>query len=313
MHCLRAGGPSTRRSSRMPLSFCPSSANCHARIPVAITGTVEIADQQVIVGRDPSSRRFVPLLQRRLADTCDYSLRPENFFAGSSSRLSLLKNVSGLGLGSPMKIATERSSCQEHRVRDAEWQVRCHEGQREEYPVNACHVHYSFIYSGGCSEQSGCNDDTTACGSARMCAAATARHRTSAPCCSIAPVGAVVIRTAAIPIPAIKVGIATIKSEASISEAAAISEAAFESEAASESAVKPESATAETTSVEAAAAETTSMTAKAAAAARECFVVRGHQSSDDKRGNERRRDFASHNACSVSLDGCGKNEDLLPR
>jgi hypothetical protein len=78
--------------------------------------------------------------------------------------------------------------------------------------------------------------------------------------------------------------------------------------------VKPESATAETTSVEAAAAETTSMTsaAKAAAAARECFVVRGHQSSDDKRGNERRRDFASHNACSVSLDGCGKNEELLP-
>jgi hypothetical protein len=53
--------------------------------------------------------------------------------------------------------------------------------------------------------------------------------------------------------------------------------------------------------------------AKAASAARECFVVRGHQSSDDKRGNERRRDFASHNACSVSLDGCGKNEDLLPR
>jgi hypothetical protein len=53
--------------------------------------------------------------------------------------------------------------------------------------------------------------------------------------------------------------------------------------------------------------------AKAAAAARECFVVRGNQSSDDKRGNERRRDFASHNACSVSLDGCGKNEELLPR
>jgi hypothetical protein len=49
------------------------------------------------------SRRFVPLLQRRLADTCDYSLRPENFFAGSSSRLSLLKNVSGLQLGSPIR------------------------------------------------------------------------------------------------------------------------------------------------------------------------------------------------------------------
>jgi hypothetical protein len=106
------------------------------------------------------------------------------------------------------------------------------------------------------------------------------------------------------------VGIATIKSEA-----ASISEAASKSEAASESAVKPESATAETTSVEAAAAETTSMTsaAKADAAARECFVVRGHQSSDDKRGNECRRDFGSHNAFSVSLDGCGKNEELLPR
>jgi hypothetical protein len=136
----------------------------------------------------------------------------------------------------------------------------------------------------------------------RGCARPRPRHRTSAPCCSIAPVGAVVIRTAAIPIPAIKVGIATIKSEAtSISEAAAKSVAASESEAASESSVKPESATAETTSVEAAAAETTSVeasAAKAAPAARECFVVRGHQSSDDKRGNERRRDFASHNACS---------------
>jgi hypothetical protein len=42
----------------------------------------------------------------------------------------------------------------------------------------------------------------------------------------------------------------------------------------------------ETTSVEASAAETTPMTT---AAARECFVVRGHQSSGDKRGNERRR------------------------
>jgi hypothetical protein len=40
----------------------------------------------------------------------------------------------------------------------------------------------------------------------------------------------------------------------------------------------------ETTSVEASAAETTPMTL---AAARECFVVRGHQSSGDKRGNER--------------------------
>ena len=141
----------------------------------------------------------------------------------------------------------------------------------------------------------------------RGCAPPRPRHRTSAPCCSIAPVGAVVIRTAVIPIPAIKVGIATIKSEAT-----SISEAASEFEV-SESAVKPESATAETTSVEAA-AETTSMTsaAKATAAARECFVVRGHQSFDDKRGNERCRDFASHNACFVSLDGCGKNEDLLP-
>jgi hypothetical protein len=43
------------------------------------------------------------------------------------------------------------------------------------------------------------------------------------------------------------------------------------------------------------------------------YTPAGVQSSDDKRGNERRRDFASHNACSVSLDGCGKNEDLLPR
>jgi hypothetical protein len=89
--------------------------------------------------------------------------------------------------------------------------------------------------------------------------------------------------------------------------------------------VEPESTTVETTSVESTAAETTSMepsaaettsmtsAAKAAAAARECFVVRGNQSSDDKRGNERRRDFGSHKAFSVSLDGCGKNEELLPR
>jgi hypothetical protein len=103
--------------------------------------------------------------------------------------------------------------------------------------------------------------------------------------------------------PAIKVGIATIKSEAtSISVAA------------SECPVEPESTTVETTTVEASAAETTSMTSAAkAAAARECFVVRGHQSSDDKRGNERRRDFGSHNVFSVFLDGCGKNEELLPR
>jgi hypothetical protein len=66
--------------------------------------------------------------------------------------------------------------------------------------------------------------------------------------------------------------------------------------------------------VEATAAETTSMTyAAKAAAARECYVVRGHQCSDDKRGNERRRDSCSHDAFFVSLDGCGKNEELLPR
>src|ERR1700732_1555068 len=151
-----------------------------------------------------------------------------------------------------MKIATEASSCQEHRVCDAERQVRCHEGQREEYPINACHVQYSFVYSGGCVGRSGCYDDTTACGSVRMCAAATARHWSSAPCFSIAFVGAVVIRTAAIPIPAIKVRIATIKSEA-----------ASISEGASESPVEPESATVETTSVEASAVETTSMTSAA--------------------------------------------------
>jgi hypothetical protein len=77
--------------------------------------------------------------------------------------------------------------------------------------------------------------------------------------------------------------------------------------------VEPESTTAETTSVEASAAETTSMepsAAKAAAPARECFVVRDHQSSDDKRGNERRRDFGRHSGVSVSLDGCGRNEEL---
>jgi hypothetical protein len=103
-------------------------------------------------------------------------------------------------------------------------------------------------------------------------------------------------------------------------EATSISEAASKSVAASESPVEPESTTVETTTVESTAAETTSMepstaetTSMTSAAARECFVVRGHQSSDDKRGNERRRDFGSHNAFSVSLDGCGKNEELLPR
>jgi hypothetical protein len=98
-----------------------------------------------------------------------------------------------------------------------------------------------------------------------------------------------------------------------------MSEAASKSVAASESPVEPESTTVETTSLEASAAETTAETtsttsaAKAAAAARECFVVRGHQSSDDKRGNERRRDFGSHNAFSVFLDGCGKNEASVRR
>jgi hypothetical protein len=46
-----------------------------------------------------------------------------------------------------------------HRVCDAEWQVRCHEGQREEYPVNAGHVHCSEC-SGRCLARCGCNDDT---------------------------------------------------------------------------------------------------------------------------------------------------------
>jgi hypothetical protein len=94
-----------------------------------------------------------------------------------------------------------------------------------------------------------------------------------------------------------------------------MSESASKSVAASESPVEPESTTVETTSVESTAAETTSMTsaAKAAAAARECFVVRGHQSSDDKRGNERRRDFGNHKAFSVFLDGCGKNEASVRR
>jgi hypothetical protein len=67
--------------------------------------------------------------------------------------------------------------------------------------------------------------------------------------------------------------------------------------------VEPKSTPAETTSVEAAATETTSMepSAAKAAAARKCFVVRGHQSSDDKRGNERRCDFGRHNAFSIFL------------
>jgi hypothetical protein len=67
--------------------------------------------------------------------------------------------------------------------------------------------------------------------------------------------------------------------------------------------------------MEPSAAETTSVeatTAKAAAACK-CFVVRGHQSSDDKRGAERRCDFGCHNAFSVSINGYGKNEELLPR
>jgi hypothetical protein len=43
VRCIASGRPGTRCSSRMPLSFCPSNTNCHARIPVAITGAVEIA------------------------------------------------------------------------------------------------------------------------------------------------------------------------------------------------------------------------------------------------------------------------------
>ena len=51
------------------------------------------------------------------------------------------------------------SSCQEQRVCDAQWQARCHEGQCEEYQVNACHVHYSLVFCTGCLGRSGCNDD----------------------------------------------------------------------------------------------------------------------------------------------------------
>jgi hypothetical protein len=49
------------------------------------------------------------------------------------------------------------SSCQEQGVCDAEWRARCHEEQREEYQVNACHVHYSLVYCTGCFGR--CNDD----------------------------------------------------------------------------------------------------------------------------------------------------------
>jgi hypothetical protein len=51
------------------------------------------------------------------------------------------------------------SSCQEQHVCDAEWRARCHEGQREEYQVNACDVHYSLVYCTRCLGRSGCNDD----------------------------------------------------------------------------------------------------------------------------------------------------------
>ena len=48
----------------------------------------------------------------------------------------------------------EESSCQEQRVCDSEWQARCHEGQREEYHVNARNVNYSLVYHTGCFELS---------------------------------------------------------------------------------------------------------------------------------------------------------------
>ena len=44
----------------------------------------------------------------------------------------------------------DKSSCQEQRVRDAKWQARCPEEQREEYQINARHVHYSLVYCTGC-------------------------------------------------------------------------------------------------------------------------------------------------------------------
>jgi hypothetical protein len=127
--------------------------------------------------------------------------------------------------------------------------------------------------------------------------------------CSIAPVEAVVVGTAAVSIPSIKEWIATIKSEA-----ASKSEMVSKSEAAPKSAVEPESTTAEATSMKAAAEATSMESPTAKAATRKCFVVRSHhQSSDGKRGNERRHDFGRHNAFSFSLDEGGKNEELLPR
>jgi len=63
LHCLRAGRPSTRCSSSTPLSFCPSSVNCHARIPVAITGTVEIAASSRLAA-SAKPRRFVHCVTR---------------------------------------------------------------------------------------------------------------------------------------------------------------------------------------------------------------------------------------------------------
>ncbi len=44
----------------------------------------------------------------------------------------------------------DKLSCQEQRVRDAKWQAHCREGHREEYQVNARHVHYSLVYCTGC-------------------------------------------------------------------------------------------------------------------------------------------------------------------
>jgi hypothetical protein len=49
---------------------------------------------------------------------------------------------------SPRESRFDKSSCQEQRVRDAKWQAHCHEGHREDYQVNARHVHYSLV---GCT------------------------------------------------------------------------------------------------------------------------------------------------------------------
>ncbi len=64
--------PSSRCIKRTPLSPCPSSCHCQARIPLISTGAVTTARrQQIAVRRSGQKLPFCPLCQKTEGHCCD--------------------------------------------------------------------------------------------------------------------------------------------------------------------------------------------------------------------------------------------------